>query len=75
VDGQDSNWDAGEQVNFKVALIHAEQKPSYLKKRLAEGRIKPLHPAPELEINAGYGVGVTNASLGRLFKSTIGWIF
>jgi hypothetical protein len=34
-----------------------------------------LHLAPQLEINAGYGVGVTKASLGRFFKSTIGWIF
>ncbi|HVB80167.1 MAG TPA: hypothetical protein VNE82_09535 [Candidatus Binataceae bacterium] len=34
-----------------------------------------LHLAPRLEINAGYGVGVTNASLGRFFKATVGWIF
>jgi hypothetical protein len=34
-----------------------------------------LHLAPQLEINAGYGVGLTHASLGRFFKSTIGWIF
>jgi hypothetical protein len=34
-----------------------------------------LHLAPQLEINAGYGIGLTHASLGRFFKSTIGWIF
>ena len=34
-----------------------------------------LHLAPQLEMNAGYGVGVTNASLGRFFKGTIGWVF
>jgi len=33
------------------------------------------HLAPQLEINVGYGVGLTHASLGRFFKSTIGWIF
>ena len=35
---------AAENLNFKLALIHAEQDKAYLKKRLAEGRIKPLHP-------------------------------
>lgn len=34
-----------------------------------------LYLAPQLEINAGYGVGVTNASLGRFFKGTVGWLF
>jgi hypothetical protein len=34
-----------------------------------------LHLAPQLEFNAGYGVGLTNASLGRFFKGTIGWLF
>lgn len=38
---------ATENLKFKLALIHAEQKPAYLKQRLKEGRIKPLHPAPE----------------------------
>ena len=38
---------AAERLQFKLALIHAEQSKSYLKKRLAEGRIKPLDPAPE----------------------------
>ena len=38
---------AAENLKFKVALIHAEQDKAYLKKRLAEGRIKALDPAPE----------------------------
>ena len=38
---------AGEGLSFKLALIHAEQEKDYLKKRLCEGRIKPLSPAPE----------------------------
>jgi|KBSMisStaDraftv2_1062788.scaffolds.fasta_scaffold08295_4 hypothetical protein len=36
-----------ENLRFKLALIHAEQDKAYLKKRFGEGRIKPLHPAPE----------------------------
>ncbi len=38
---------ATEGLSFKLALIHAEADKSYLKKRLREGRIKPLSPAPE----------------------------
>jgi phage FluMu protein gp41 len=38
---------AVENLRFKLALIHAEQDKAYLKKRLREGRIKPLQPAPE----------------------------
>ncbi|GAA4328242.1 acyclic terpene utilization AtuA family protein [Pigmentiphaga soli] len=38
-----------EKLSFKLALIHAEQDKEYLKKRLAEGRIKPLKPAPEFD--------------------------
>jgi len=38
---------AEEGLSFKLAKIHAEQKHDYLKKRLREGRIKPLQPAPE----------------------------
>jgi hypothetical protein len=38
---------AAEGLSFKLALIHAEQDKGYLKKRLREGRIKPLSPAPE----------------------------
>jgi hypothetical protein len=36
-----------ERLSFKLALIHAEQSKAYLKRRLREGRIKPLRPAPE----------------------------
>jgi hypothetical protein len=42
---------AEEGLSFKLAKIHAEQKQDYLKKRLREGRIKALQPAPEF--NAG----------------------
>ncbi len=38
---------AAEKLSFKLALIHAEQDKAYLKKRLREGRITPLDPAPE----------------------------
>jgi len=36
-------------LGFKLALIHSEQKKDYLKKRLREGRIKPLAPAPHFD--------------------------
>ena len=36
-----------EGLKFPLAIIHAEQDKEYLKKRLKEGRIKPLDPAPE----------------------------
>ena len=36
-----------ENLAFPMALIHAEQDKDYLKRRLREGRIKPLSPAPE----------------------------
>jgi hypothetical protein len=36
-----------ESLKFPLAIIHAEQDKEYLKKRLKEGRIKPLDPAPE----------------------------
>jgi phage FluMu protein gp41 len=38
---------AAEKLVFRLALIHAEQDKAYLKKRLREGRITPLQPAPE----------------------------
>lgn len=38
-----------EGLRFKLALIHAEQDKEYLKRRLREGRIKPLHPAPDFD--------------------------
>jgi hypothetical protein len=40
---------AAEGLGFKLALIHAEQKKDYLRKRLREGRIKPLAPAPQFD--------------------------
>ncbi|MGZ8228697.1 MAG: acyclic terpene utilization AtuA family protein [Burkholderiales bacterium] len=40
---------AREGLKFKLALIHAEQDKAYLKKRLREGRIKPLSPAPHFD--------------------------
>ncbi|MBI2295149.1 MAG: acyclic terpene utilization AtuA family protein [Betaproteobacteria bacterium] len=36
-----------ERLSFRLALTHAEQSKDYLKRRLREGRIRPLHPAPE----------------------------
>src|SRR5882672_3259062 len=40
---------AAEGLNFKLALIHSEQKKDYLKKRLREGRVKALDPAPHFD--------------------------
>jgi hypothetical protein len=40
---------AAEGLSFKLALIHAEQNKDYLKKRMREGRIKPLSPAPHFD--------------------------
>jgi len=40
---------AEESLSFRTALIHAQQEPAYLKRRLAEGRIKPLKPAPPFD--------------------------
>jgi len=40
---------AGDALKFRLALIHSEQKKSYLRQRLREGRVKPLHPAPEFD--------------------------
>ena len=36
-----------EGLKLKVALIHAEQDKAYLKKKLKEGKVKPLGNAPE----------------------------
>ncbi len=38
-----------ERLQFRLALIHAEQNKDYLKRRLREGRIKPLDPAPPFD--------------------------
>ena len=37
-----------EGLKFRLSLIRSEQDPEYLKRRLREGRIKPLKPAPEI---------------------------
>lgn len=43
---------AEEGLDFKLALIHAEQGKPYLQQRLREGRIRPLDPAPEFDAAA-----------------------
>jgi hypothetical protein len=40
---------AAESLSFRLALIHAEQDKGYLKRRMREGRVKPLHPAPHFD--------------------------
>lgn len=35
-------------LHFKMALIHAEVEKDYLQKKLAQGKIKPLGPVPEI---------------------------
>ena len=40
---------AEEGLRFPMAVIHSEQPKEYLKQRLREGRIKPLHPAPAFD--------------------------
>jgi len=37
-----------EGLAFNLALVHSEQNKEYLKKRMSEGRIIPLDPAPVL---------------------------
>ncbi len=37
-----------EGLNFRLALVRSEQDKGYLKKRLKEGRITPLNPAPPI---------------------------
>jgi Acyclic terpene utilisation family protein AtuA len=43
---------AEEGLSFPLASIHAEQDKTYLKRRLREGRIKPLKPAPPFDAAA-----------------------
>jgi hypothetical protein len=38
-----------ERLAFRLGLIRSEQSKDYLKQRLREGRIKPLHPAPPFD--------------------------
>jgi len=40
---------AEERLSFRLALIRAEQQKAYLKRRLREGRVKPLDPAPSFD--------------------------
>jgi hypothetical protein len=40
---------AAEGLKFRLALIHAEQDKAYLTRRLREGRVKPLDPAPDFD--------------------------
>jgi Acyclic terpene utilisation family protein AtuA len=40
---------AAERLEFTLALIHLEQSKPYLRRKLREGRIKPLHPAPRFD--------------------------
>ena len=37
------------KLRFRLATIHAEQDKAYLERRLSEGRIKPLDPAPPFD--------------------------
>jgi len=39
---------AQERLHFKTALIKSDQSKAYLKRRLAENRIRPLFPAPPI---------------------------
>lgn len=38
-----------EGLKFPMAVIHSEQNKGYLTDRLRQGRIKPLHPAPDFD--------------------------
>lgn len=40
---------AAEGLSFTLALVHSEQRKDYISRRLAEGRIKPLWPAPPFD--------------------------
>ena len=40
---------AEDSLAFKLAVVHAEQDRSYLKRRLREDRVKPLQPAPRFD--------------------------
>ena len=40
---------AAEGLSFRLAIVHSEQDKAYLKRRLAEGRITPLSPAPPFD--------------------------
>jgi hypothetical protein len=40
---------AAEGLSFRLALIHSEQRKDYVGRRLAQGRVKPLWPAPPFD--------------------------
>ena len=53
-----------ERLHFKMALIKSDQSKAYLKKRLAEHRIRPLFPAPPISeqvIDSSHIVGMMGA--------------
>ncbi|MGW2696263.1 acyclic terpene utilization AtuA family protein [Streptomyces sp. NPDC001296] len=39
-----------EGLSFKLARIYADQAPAYLTERYAQGRIRPLDPAPSIDL-------------------------
>jgi hypothetical protein len=50
-----------ERLHFKLALIKSDQSKAYLKRRLAEQRIRPLFPAPPISeqvIDSSHIVGM-----------------
>jgi Acyclic terpene utilisation family protein AtuA len=50
-----------EQLHFNIALIKSDQSKAYLKRRLAEQRIRPLFPAPPISeqvIDSSHIVGM-----------------
>ena len=38
-----------EGLNFRLALIHSELEPAYVKDKLRRGRVRPLDPAPAFD--------------------------
>ncbi|HUD24398.1 MAG TPA: acyclic terpene utilization AtuA family protein [Burkholderiaceae bacterium] len=55
---------AEEHIHFRTALIKSDQSAAYLKMRLEQGRIRPLHPAPVLTkavIESSHVVGMMGA--------------
>jgi hypothetical protein len=38
-----------ENLSFRLAVVYAEQSKEFLKERLRNGRIRPLHPAPPFD--------------------------
>ena len=55
---------AEENLRFRTALIRSDQSQAYLKQRFAQGRIKPLNPAPPLNqqvLESSHVVGMMGA--------------